>query len=432
MSVIRGHQACVVFVTFAPGGDLLVTSGYDGTTRLWDVWTERELIRLPGMAHQLSQDGLRLASQTGYDLHVWELAVADEYQSLPGSEKSKTQGLHGTDISPDGEWLLVANNGKYRLWNLLSGGVTTIYGESQVEDAKFHPTGNELFTSGGGGLYRWPIHREARVFRIGPASRINLRERTGKIALDQRGRLLAVSTKPGPRLVRLQETDLAQPADSIVNFDHLNAQSVALSPNGRWLAAGTQHGFGVKVWDTRSRELAATEPLLPDERWTSVTFSPDGRWLVTGAATEYTLWDVGSWTPVREIRKEQSGILLGRAAFAPDAGILAVEVSTGILQLLDPESGRRLARLEAPDSSHILWLSFSPDGTKLVVYMEAGRIAVWDLPKIRRRLKDVHLDWSGDETATGNEPDAESESTTDNKVEVIVDLGELAEQPGDN
>src|SRR5262249_30221263 len=49
-AVLGGHQNNGIEVAFAAGGDLLVTSAWDGTTRLWDPWMGRELLRFTGGA----------------------------------------------------------------------------------------------------------------------------------------------------------------------------------------------------------------------------------------------------------------------------------------------------------------------------------------------------------------------------------------------
>src|SRR5262249_14604138 len=46
-AVLRGHQSGGIGVAFAPGGDVLLSYAWDGTSRLWDPWTGRELLRLP-------------------------------------------------------------------------------------------------------------------------------------------------------------------------------------------------------------------------------------------------------------------------------------------------------------------------------------------------------------------------------------------------
>lgn len=41
--VLRGHGAEVASLRFAPGGDLLLSAGYDHTARLWSLGTGEEI-----------------------------------------------------------------------------------------------------------------------------------------------------------------------------------------------------------------------------------------------------------------------------------------------------------------------------------------------------------------------------------------------------
>src|SRR5262249_28955286 len=96
-----GHRLAVVRVTFAPDGNTLWSSAWDGTSRLWDPWTERELLRLPGEVFPCSRDGRRLATRAGSRVTVWELAPGRECRTLPWSRTAATRNAGYGDVSPD-------------------------------------------------------------------------------------------------------------------------------------------------------------------------------------------------------------------------------------------------------------------------------------------------------------------------------------------
>jgi WD40 repeat protein len=159
--------------------------------------------------------------------------------------------------------------------------------------------------------------------------------------------------------------------------------SIAVSPDGHW-AATCLHNVGtVKVWDARDgrpvKVLVARGGFFP-------RFSPDGRWLAVGGDAGQ-LYAVGTWEPGLRFR--------GRAQFAPEGRLLAVNTGKGVLQLIDIAQERVLAALEGPEQAPIEFHAFAPDGARLItiIYGKEGNINVWDLRAIRRQLKALDLDW---------------------------------------
>src|SRR5438105_11722463 len=73
---------------------------------------------------------------------------------------------------------------------------------------------------------------------------------------------------------------------------------------------------------------------------------------------------------------------------------MALEMAPGVIHLKEISSGRTVARLEDPQGDVSSWLSFTSDGTQLIVVAKyAGAIHRWDLRAIRERLKVMNLDW---------------------------------------
>jgi WD40 repeat protein len=164
--------------------------------------------------------------------------------------------------------------------------------------------------------------------------------------------------------------------------------NLALSPDGRWAAGGTWKGTGVSVWDVTSGRTIAD---LPVEGSARVAFSPDGRRLVTGAGIEYRSWDVPSWAPRWSLRRNNAGGLPGHLAFSPDGALLVVNDSLTDLKLLESDTGRELASLQAPTPQGVEWLTFSPSGSHLAVACADCTIELWDLDRIRAQLAAMGL-----------------------------------------
>ena len=170
--------------------------------------------------------------------------------------------------------------------------------------------------------------------------------------------------------------------------------SVALSPDGRWVAAGSRLRPEVKVWD---RATDRCEMLMPDSMPGSanacVAFSPDGRWLVTGGQDEYRFWEAGSWRLERTIRRGRREEMPGLIAFAHDGRSMAITSSQRTIRLVETATGRTLADLSAPDTQLIQGVTFGPDDGQLAVATDGRSVQVWDLRAIRGHLASMRLDW---------------------------------------
>ncbi len=76
-TVLRGHQSVVTDIAFHPAGDLVITSSWDGTTRLWDLAMRRQVPATSGQFRQFSRDGRRLASWKYDVLGLWSVATPE-------------------------------------------------------------------------------------------------------------------------------------------------------------------------------------------------------------------------------------------------------------------------------------------------------------------------------------------------------------------
>jgi hypothetical protein len=82
---MRGHGYSVTSTAFAPGGDLLVSGGADGSIRLWDPRTGAGLARLSAQATECSSLAFVPGTKTfmscsvAGDTYLWDLAYYDRH-----------------------------------------------------------------------------------------------------------------------------------------------------------------------------------------------------------------------------------------------------------------------------------------------------------------------------------------------------------------
>jgi serine/threonine protein kinase/WD40 repeat protein len=434
--LLDGHQAPPCHLAFSHAGDLLASNSWDGTLRLWDPWTGKELMRtgVPGWGLlEFSPDDRFLLSRPNWgDGHgCFAVNRGREYRQLHA-----TSGATGVvAFSPDGRLLASQGRNPYQPTGSTSG--TSLWDVASARRAAMLPErgGPFLFEPGGGsllapapsGLYRWPLAldeaAQGRRLRIGPPARLGPGS-LGPVAVTPGTRTLLARESPNPDAqwgwyhAAIVAVEFANPsAKKVLIADVAGFADFALSPDGKWAATGTNRGEGAAVWDAHSGKLVRH---LTTDASTNVCFSPDGKWLVTSSGG-IVFWEVGSWKSRLKLNGRYG------ALFSPDGKLLAT--TTGWLggeglTLLDPVNGRPLATLTGPDPLPIRCAAFSPDGTQLAVYAGFDTIQLWDLRAVRRRLAEMGLDWDLPPYPAAPAPQAERIKP----LQVHLDLGEFADR----
>ncbi|HTJ34039.1 MAG TPA: NB-ARC domain-containing protein [Dactylosporangium sp.] len=385
---LPGHRDGVGAIAISPDGTWLVTTGYDGSARIWDAATGRLRTELVGHRHAVgaaavSADGTWLLT-AGYDgtIRLWDPSTGAPLLLIrhPADEP-----VTAAAIGPDGTWLVSGQwNGPLRFWDRRSGrSLATLSRRfAWMRSIAIDPRGGALtYAAGQQGAYEIDTRtHQVRSYREQNAHAVAY-GRDGNwfvaggppwsVAVAPDGRWLATG---GDGVVSIWDVDNRRPL-RVLTGHRGDVGAVAIAPDGNWLASGADDGT-VRIWDAQpDLAPAPLEPTAHGYAIYSVAVAPDGSWLATGGEDgAVRIWDAETG--------EERSVFSGRhgpvasVAIAPGGGVLASGDNDGSVRIRDAGTGT-LVRTLRGHSGAVGAVTYSPDGAWLAS-VGYDSIHVWD------------------------------------------------------
>jgi WD40 repeat protein len=261
---------------FSPDGQRIVTAGGDGTARVWEASTGRQLSQMNGhnalvISASFSPDGKQvLTTSDDHTVRVWEASTGNQVAKMNGSIPPMGKAA----FSPDGQWVVaVCSDGAARVWEAWTGkqmAQTTV--DQGMGTAAFSPDGKRLVTAGFSTTTRqWDATTgmklmEMKVFGSPVTSAVFSPNGQQVLTTSFDGAAGIWDASSGERLVYI---------DPKYSLRH-----AVFSPNGQRVVIFSHATFGdpgAGVWETSTgKQLIGIQA----NGFETAAFSPDGRWLV--------------------------------------------------------------------------------------------------------------------------------------------------------
>ncbi len=328
LATLQGHQHIVDTAFFSSDNAHLATHSLNGTLKIWDATTLREIQSLEGVAGLggFAKDGRQFIFSRP-DNSIWQLALAD------------------------GRPIQIHTGGNRLIAALPDGHHVVVFGPNAL------PVRRDLHDAS-------PWEKGADV----PV------DTCATVSAD--GRLVAVAGRPYPGVLVI---DIATGRQVAALIDPRPVIGLALSSDGQRLVTAGFDGV-LKVWDVaRGLQEQAIKAFI-DPVW-GMAFSPDGNsFAASGHNRDVKIWNTTSWKTIETLRGHTSTVRC--LAFAPD-GLRLVSGAEDEKAMVWPTKPERLPEemsqlLRGPGwGDRTPGLAFSPDSQLFAGTAADGTIKVW-------------------------------------------------------
>jgi WD40 repeat protein/serine/threonine protein kinase len=397
VGVLPGQGQPIMKLAFGPDGQRLLVFSIDGTLRSWDPAANgaRVLLRIPPfwqtIGDILSPNQSFLFGVKDHTAQLWDIGIGRKRADLTG--QLTKDSLTAVAFSPDSRYLAYSTEDfATHIWDMRTGAEAHVLRghTSDIRALAFSPDGKRLAS---GSAYP---ENTARLWDVA----------TGKVIEVLRGHrneVTRVAFSPdGTRLATASQDQTARLWDGVTGREIATLQGhrgpvhhVAFRPDGRQFVTSSHDGT-LRLWDAAAGDPVAVLHGHAAGVWAAV-FSPDGALLASASADgTVRLWDMAL--------AERSGVLRGHTsyvydvAFSPDGTRAASAAWDGTVRLWDPTSCLQTRTpLPLPDGALrvVVGVCFHPDGKQIASANGDGFLRVWDTAsgKVLRKLRYPGGDW---------------------------------------
>jgi WD40 repeat protein len=317
---------------YNPAGSWVLTSGGDGTARIWDAATGSEIRVLRGHTAWVNTavfdpSGQLVVTASGdKTARIWEAATGRALQILRGHDGE----VHTAVFSPDGHQIITSSeDGTARVWETATGRLLlSLSGHrGAVTSAAVSSDSRWILTVG--------ADRTARIWDA----------TTGKS--------------------RLVIEDLSSPFPIAI-----------FSPDSRFVVTANSD-LTAQLWDiaTGKQVRLFSQTALVGAAFETLSFSHDGRWLLAAGLDAY-VYDIATGATLATLRGHQLSIW--SAAFSPDDQFIVTASEDGTARVWELLTGQTVAIFRG-HTARVASAAFSPDGHSITTASADGTARIWEV-----------------------------------------------------
>ncbi|MGD8939997.1 MAG: beta-propeller fold lactonase family protein [Gammaproteobacteria bacterium] len=332
------------FVTFAPDGRRLITTGWDGTVRLWDLaiqglitinstkGSDRDNSPSRGRILKGDLEAVRVIDKANGETEVavldHEHTVYNKKLSPDGSRVITFSRWHVEDESSRTGYVKM---GETCLWNLDTRDSIVLSTDPEVSSVIFSPDGSLVATVSGkrfiegfeiedhGGVKIWNAQTGEAILSL-PAPEGGIE----RIFFSDDAKRFAIAGGYDSNSVRFFETATGKALSEAIRHQ-CEVTAVRFNPDNRKVLIISTDPT-VRVWDVNTAK-PVVPPLFPERRPTEkcqknstikARFSADGRWVATAGPDTYAqVWDASTGHAITpRLNHSETGI---DVKFSPDS-----------------------------------------------------------------------------------------------------------------
>jgi eukaryotic-like serine/threonine-protein kinase len=386
-SLKGAHQGVIHRLRLSPDGKQLASAD-ESTVQLRDVEQDEIVLTIPGNLLRYSTDSTRIAVNVRDQLTVYEYVPSRVVRARP------FPAIESARWSPDGRLLGITGRLGVEIVEARQLESRADLGLDHCGNVAFAPDSSLVTMGTFSHACYWPM-RGAESVTLGPplplfharipdfaVDRLSPQHQGRAADIGPQGRLAVADYRRG---VVLTADAPNEPLREFASL--LNVARVAVSPDDRWIAGAAVLSTMVCVW---SAEDARAVLHLPG--FSSIAFSPDGAWFATRSADELRLYKTADWRLAHRVDSEPTRNEFFRPlAFQPHGQLLAVTGSGQRIHLYDRQTAELIARLPPLEEAEFSHLSFSPDGSRLIVVRKERGITEWNLADLERELVELGI-----------------------------------------